>query len=223
MEISASQVKELRDKTGAGLMECKSALKESKGDLEGAVDILRKRGLAAAAKKAGRAAAEGAVGCYIHAGGRIGVMVEVNCETDFVAKTDDFAALVKDIAMHVAASSPRYVSRDEVSAADVERERAIYKDQALASGKPEKVVEKIIDGKMDRFYQEVCLLEQPFIRDPDRTVQQIVHEAVAKMGENIQVRRFIRYGLGEGLEKRQDDFAAEVQAQQSGSSATPGR
>jgi elongation factor Ts len=213
MGISAKQVKELREQTGAGFMECKSALQQAQGDLASAVDILRKRGLAAAKKKTGRAAAEGAVGSYIHAGGKIGVLVEVNCETDFVAKTKGFLALVKDIAMHVAASSPQFVGRAEVGPDVLAKEREIYREQALAAGKPEKVVDRIVDGKMERFYQEICLLEQPFVKDLERTVQDVIHEAVAKMGENIRIRRFVRFGLGEGLEKRQDDFAAEVKAQ----------
>ena len=220
MEITASQVKELRDRTGAGMMECKSALKETGGDVDKAVDVLRKRGLAAAAKKAGRTAAEGAVGSYIHAGGKIGVLVEVNCETDFVAKTEDFQQLVRDIAMHVAASNPRFVAREDVDASMMEHEREIYREQALASGRPENVVEKIVDGKMGRFYAEHCLLEQPFVKDPDKTVSQMIQSAVARMGENIMVRRFTRFGLGEGIEKRKDDFAAEVQAQTGGAAAS---
>lgn len=213
MEIKATQVKELRQQTGAALMACKSALQEAKGDLDNAVTILRTRGLAAAAKKSGRAAAEGTVGSYLHAGGRIGVMIEVNCETDFVAKNEDFHALVRDLAMHVAASSPRFVSREEVPAKEVEKERQIFRDQAKASGKPEKILDKIVDGKLDRFYSEHCLLDQPFVKDPDRSIKDVVNAAVLKLGENIQVRRFVRYGVGEGLEKRKDDFAAEVQAQ----------
>jgi elongation factor Ts len=213
MEIKAIQVKELRQQTGAALMACKSALQEAKGDLDNAVTILRTRGLAAAAKKSGRAAAEGTVGSYLHAGGRIGVMIEVNCETDFVAKNEDFHVLVRDLAMHVAASSPRFVSRDEVPAEEVQRERQIFRDQAKASGKPEKILDKIVDGKLSRFYSEHCLLEQPFVKDPDRSIKDVVNAAVLKLGENIQVRRFVRYGVGEGLEKRKDDFAAEVQAQ----------
>jgi len=213
MEIKAIQVKELRQQTGAALMACKSALQEAKGDLDNAVTILRTRGLAAAAKKSGRAAAEGTVGSYLHAGGRIGVMIEVNCETDFVAKNEDFHVLVRDLAMHVAASSPRFVSREEVPADEVEKERQIFRDQAKASGKPEKILDKIVDGKLDRFYSEHCLLDQPFVKDPDRSIKDVVNAAVLKLGENIQVRRFVRYGVGEGLEKRKDDFAAEVQAQ----------
>jgi len=213
MEISASQVKELRSRTGAGLMACKTALGEAKGNLDEAVTILRKRGLAAAAKKAGRTAIEGAVGSYIHAGGRIGVIVEVNCETDFVAKNKDFQTMVRDIAMHVAASNPRFVRREDVSEDELEKERRIYREQALASGKPEKVVDRIVSGKMDAFYQENCLLEQQFVKDPDHTVQEIVHAAIAKLGENMSVRRFVRFGLGEGLENEQGDGAAQVSAE----------
>jgi len=212
-EITAQMVKELRERTGAGMMDCKNALAETKGELEAAVDALRKRGLAAAAKKAGRVTAEGAVGSYIHAGGKIGVLVEVNCETDFVARTDDFQALVRDIAMQIAAADPRFVRREEVTSDALERERAIFREQALASGKPEKVVERIVEGKMEKYYSEFVLLEQPFVKDPDKTVGQLIAEKVGKIGENIQVRRFARYKLGEGIEKRTDDFAAEVMAQ----------
>ena len=218
MQVTAQMVKELRERTGAGMMDCKSALAETQGDMEKAVDLLRKKGLAAAAKKAGRVAAEGAVGSYIHAGGKIGVLVEVNCETDFVAKTDQFQQLVRDIAMHIAAAEPRFVRREEVTADVLERERAIYSEQAAATGKPANVIDKIVDGKMEKFYAEACLLEQPFVKNPDQTVGQLVTEAVARIGENIQVRRFSRFKLGEGIEKRQTDFAAEVmaQAQQAG-------
>lgn len=213
MKISAAQVKELRALTGAGLMACKSALKEAEGNLDKAVTILRTSGLAAAAKKAGRVAAEGAVGSYIHAGGRIGVMVEVNCETDFVAKNKDFQTMVRDIAMHVAAANPRFVRREDVSQKEVEKEKNIYREQALASGKPDKILDRIVSGKLDSFFQENCLLEQQFVKNPDKTVQEMVHEAIVKLGENMSVRRFVRFGLGEGLEKRQNDFAAEVSAQ----------
>lgn len=213
MEIKATQVKELRERTGAALMACKNALKESQGDQDKAVTLLRTQGLAAAAKKSGRAAAEGTVGSYLHAGGRIGVMIEVNCETDFVAKNEDFQGLVRDLAMHVAASDPRFLSREQVPPDEVEKERQIFRDQAKASGKPEKILDRIVAGKLDRFYSEHCLLDQPFVKDPDRSIQEVVHAAVLKLGENIQVRRFVRYGVGEGLEKRKDDFAAEVQAQ----------
>jgi elongation factor Ts len=213
MEITAQMVKQLRERTGAGMMDCKSALNETQGDMESAVDFLRKKGLAAAAKKAGRVAAEGAVGSYIHAGGKIGVLVEVNCETDFVARTEEFQELVRDIAMHIAAAEPRAVRREEVTQADLDRERAIFRDQALASGKPANIVDKIVDGKIEKYYSEFVLLEQPFVKDPDKSVGQLVTEKIAKIGENIQVRRFSRFKLGEGIEKRQDDFAAEVMAQ----------
>ena len=212
MQVSAQQVKELRERTGAGMMDCKAALAEAGGDLEKAVDVLRKKGLAAAARKSGRVAADGLVYSYIHAGGKLGVLVEVNCETDFVARTDGFQDLVKDIAMHIAAAEPRFVRREEVTADVLERERAIYAEQAAASGKPPAVVEKIVAGKLDKFYAEACLLEQPFVKNPDQTVGQIVQESVAKIGENIQVRRFVRFRLGEGIEKRSGDLAAEVAA-----------
>jgi len=201
MEVNASTVKDLREKTGAGVMDCKKALADCAGDLEKAVDYLRRKGLAAAAKKMGRVAAEGLVGAYIHAGGKIGVMVEINCETDFVARTPEFQALLKDLAMQVAAASPRCIRREEVSPEELEREREIYRRQALDSGKPEKIADKIVEGKMDRFYSEVCLLEQAFIKDPDRKVADLVQDAVARLGENIQVRRFMRYQVGEGVEK----------------------
>ncbi|HWN41021.1 MAG TPA: translation elongation factor Ts [Thermoanaerobaculia bacterium] len=213
MEITAQMVKQLRERTGAGMMDCKSALTETKGDIESAVDYLRKKGLSAAAKKAGRIAAEGAVGSYIHGNGKIGVLVEVNCETDFVARTEEFQELVRDIAMHIAAAEPRAVRREEVTQADLDRERAIFRDQALASGKPAHIVDKIVDGKIEKYFSEFVLLEQPFVKDPDKTVGQLVTERIAKIGENIQVRRFVRFKLGEGIEKRQDDFAAEVMAQ----------
>jgi elongation factor Ts len=217
MSVTAQMVKELRERTGAPMMDCKQALTETEGDAEKAVEVLRKKGLAAAAKRAGRIAAEGAVGSYIHGGGRIGVLVEVNCETDFVARTDEFQELVKDIAMHVAAFEPRFVSREEVTAADLDREREIYREQALASGKPESVVDRIVAGKLDKFYAETVLLEQPFVKNPDVTVGELLAEKVGRIGENIRVRRFSRFRLGEGVEKRQDDFAAEVMAQAAGS------
>ena len=202
MEVSASSVKELREKTGAGVMDCKKALAESGGDLQQAIDYLRWKGLAAAAKKLSRVATEGLVGAYIHAGGKIGVLVELNCETDFVARTPEFQSLLKDIAMQIAAANPRYVQPENVPQGEVEREREIYRRQALDSGKPEKVVDKIVEGKMERFYSEVCLLEQAFIKDPDRRVGDIIKDAIAKLKENIQVRRFARYHLGEGVEKQ---------------------
>ena len=199
MEVSASAVKELREKTGAGMMDCKKALAETAGDMQRAIDYLRQKGLAAAAKKADRVAADGAVGAYIHAGGKIGALVEINCETDFVARTPEFQSLLKDIAMQVAAANPHYVRREEIPAAELEREKEIYRQQALDSGKPEKIVEKIVEGKLDRFYSEVCLVEQSFIKDPDKKVADVVNDAVARLGENIQIRRFSRYRLGEGV------------------------
>jgi elongation factor Ts len=206
-------VKELRERTGAGMMDCKNALLESNGDIEQAIDGLRKKGLASAAKKAGRVTAEGVVGSYIHAGGKIGVLVEVNCETDFVARTDEFQELVRDIAMHIAAADPRFVRREEVTADVLDRERAVQREKTLAEGKPEKVVDKIVEGRMEKFFAEQVLLEQPFVKDPDKTVGDLVTAKVAKIGENIQVRRFSRFKLGEGIEKRSNDFAAEVAAQ----------
>jgi elongation factor Ts len=213
MEITAQMVKELRERTGAPMMDCKKCLGEAGGDLEKAADLLRKKGIASADKKAGRVTAEGAVGSYIHGGGKIGVLVEVNCETDFVARTDDFQALVRDIAMHIAAAEPRAVRREEVTQDLLDREREIFREQALASGKPANVVERIVEGKMEKYFSEFVLLEQPFVKDPDKTVGQMIAEKIGKIGENIQVRRFVRFKLGEGIEKRKDDFAAEVAAQ----------
>jgi elongation factor Ts len=201
MELNATVVKELREKTGAGFLDCKKALAETGGNLEKAVDYLRQKGLAAAAKKADRVAADGAVGAYVHPGGKIGVLVEINCQTDFVARTTEFQALLKDMAMQIAAASPRYVKREDVSVDEIEKEREIYRGQALESGKPEKVVEKIVEGKMERFYSEVCLLEQAFIKDPDRKVSDTINDAVTRLGEKIEVRRFTRYHLGEGVQK----------------------
>ena len=213
MEISASQVRDLREKTGAGIMDCKKALKESEGNLDNAVDYLRQKGLAAASKKAGRVATEGIVGSYIHAGGSIGVLVEVNCETDFVARNEDFQQLVKDISMHIAAANPLVISREEISAELVEKEREIYRAQALESGKPEKIVDKIVDGKVDKFCSEITLLEQGFIKNPDMTIDAIINEATAKIGEKITIRRFARFHVGEGLEKKETNLAEEVAAQ----------
>jgi elongation factor Ts len=198
MEVSAAAVKDLREKTGAGMMDCKKALAESGGDLDKAVDYLRQKGLAAATKKASRTASDGAIGAYVHPGGKIGVLVELNCETDFVARTAEFQSLLKDIAMQIAASNPRYIRSEEVPSEHLEKEREIYRRQALESGKPEKVVEKIVEGKIDRFYSEVCLLEQSFIKNPDQKVADVLTEAVGRLGENIQVKRFSRYQLGEG-------------------------
>ncbi len=201
MAIGAQEVKELRNRTGAGIMDCKSALTEADGDIEKAIEILRTKGLAKAAKKAGRIVSEGLVGSYIHAGGKIGVLVEVNCETDFVAKTDDFKQFVKDIAMHIAASSPQFVKREDVPEEIKEKEKKIYETQAKEAGKPEKIIDKIVSGKLDKFLSEICLLEQPFIKDPDKTVNDLLQETIAKLGENISIRRFVRYQLCEGLEE----------------------
>lgn len=212
MAITASLVKELREITGAGMMDCKAALAETNGDLEKAIDYLRTKGMASAAKKAGRVAAEGAVGSYIHAGGKIGVLVEINCETDFVARTDDFQEFVRDVAMHIAAAEPRFVSRDEVTADVIEREKVIFREQAMQTGKPAAVIEKIVEGKVDKFFGEVCLLEQAFVKDPDQTITQLLTDKVAKIGENIKIRRFSRFKLGEGIEKKTVDLAAEVAA-----------
>ena len=195
--ITAQKVKELRDKTGAPWMDCKIALNEAKGDLAGAETVLRKRGLASAQKRAGRATLEGVIGSYIHAGGKIGVLVELNCETDFVARTQEFQQLAHDLAMHVAATDPRFLSKEEVTSEILEKEKEIYRAQALASGKPEKVVERIVEGKMEKFYEEVCLLEQHFIKDPGQTVHQIIASCIGKLGENITVRRFVRFKVGD--------------------------
>ena len=197
MAISATLVKELRDKSGAPMMDCKTALVEAEGDLEKAHRILRQKGQATAVKRSSKATSEGAVGSYIHAGGRIGVLIEVNCETDFVARTADFQTLVKDLAMHIAASEPRVVDRDEVTEDVLNEEREIYRQQAAASGKPPAVVEKIVAGRMEKFYQEFCLMEQPFVRDPNLTVKDVIHNVIAKTGENIRVKRFARFVLGQ--------------------------
>jgi elongation factor Ts len=203
-EISATAVKELREKTGAGMMDCKKALTESGGDFGKAEDFLRTKGLASAAKKAGRLASEGAVGSYVHMGGKIGVLVEVNSETDFVARTEPFQALVKDIAMHIAASAPQYVRREEVPADVIAKEMEIAKAQAREQKKPEAIIEKIAQGKVDKFFKEVCLLEQPFVKDDKKSVQ------VGRIGENVQIRRFSRFVLGEGLEKKSENYAEAV-------------
>ncbi len=197
MAISAKEVKELRDRTGAGMMECKAALEESGGDMEAAIDILRARGASKAAKRAAREASEGAIGSYIHMGGKIGVLVEVNCETDFVAKTDQFQQLVRDIAMHIAASSPTGIRREDIAAEVVERERAVYREQMKESGKPEQIWDKIIDGKLEKFFAESTLLEQPFVKNPDQTVSQLITEVSSKTGEKIDIRRFARFALGD--------------------------
>lgn len=196
MAISVEQVKELREKTGAGMMDCKKALSETGGDIERAIDYLRRKGLSEAAKRSSRTASEGLVASYIHPGGKIGVLVEVNCESDFVARTEDFQALVKDIAMQVAAANPTYLRREDVPEEVISREKKIYEAQAKEEGKPERIIERIVQGKLEKFFQEVCLLEQPFVKDPDMTIGQLVSSKIAKLGENIVVRRFQRYQLG---------------------------
>jgi len=213
-EITAAAIKALREKTGAGMMECKKALTEANGNEERAIEILRERGLASAKKKEGRVAAEGVVGSYIHMGGKVGVLVEVNCETDFAARGEEFQQLVKDIAMHIAAAEPRYVSREEITAKTLDKEREIARAQAKNdpknANKPEQVVDKIVEGRLNKFYEEVVLLDQPFIKDPAKTVGELVTEIIAKTGETITIRRFVRYKMGEGLPKREDDFGGEV-------------
>jgi elongation factor Ts len=219
-EITSAAVKSLREKTGAGMMECKKALTEADGNEEQAVEILRKRGVATAGKKAGRVAAEGAVGSYIHMGGKVGVLVEVNCETDFVARTDEFQSLVKDIAMHIAAAEPRYVTREEVPSDILDKEREITRAQIANdpknANKPEQVIEKIVEGRLNKFYEEAVLVDQPFVKDPAKTINELLTEKIAKTGERITVRRFSRYKMGEGLEKRADDFATEVASMSGG-------
>jgi len=195
--ISAGQVKELRERSGAPMMDCKNALTEAKGDMEGALVLLRKKGIATAAKKATRITSEGSVASYIHAGGKIGVLVEINCESDFVARTDDFKDLVKDIAMHIAASDPKFVRKEDVTPDAYEREKDIYRAQAAATGKPANVVEKIVEGKMAKFYEEVCLMDQPFVKEPGISIHQLVASKIGKLGENISVRRFARFKVGD--------------------------
>ncbi len=213
MAISAAQVKELREKTGAGMMDCKKVLQEADGDMDKAVELLREKGMAKAEKKSDRIAAEGLVDSYIHAGGRIGVLVEVNCETDFVAKTDDFKSFVRDIAMQIAAMNPQYVRREDVPEEEVEKEREVLRTQALQEGKPEHIVDKMVEGRLGKYFEKIVLMEQPYIKDGDLTIEKLVKEKIAKIGENISIRRFVRYELGEGLEKREDDFASEVMSQ----------
>ncbi|HEX8845199.1 MAG TPA: translation elongation factor Ts [Pyrinomonadaceae bacterium] len=213
-EITAAAVKSLREKTGAGMMECKNALAEAGGNEEQAIEILRKRGLASARKREGRIAAEGAVGSYIHMGGKVGVLVEVNCETDFVARGEEFQQLVKDVAMHIAAAEPRYVGREEVPADALDKEREIARAQAKNdpknANKPDQVIDKIVEGRLNKFYEEAVLMDQPFVKDPAKTVGELVTEKIAKTGEKITIRRFSRYKMGEGLDKRADDFGSEV-------------
>lgn len=210
MAISAQDVKTLRERTGAGMMDCKKCLSEADGDMEKAIDLLREKGLAAAAKKAGRVAAEGIVESYIHGGGRIGVLVEVNCETDFVGNTDEFRAFCKDIAMQIAAANPEYVKREEVPADVIERESNIARQMAINDGKPEQILDKIVAGRIEKFYKEVCLMEQVYIKDNDMTVEKYLTEKVAKIGENISIRRFARFVVGEGIEKKESNLAEEV-------------
>lgn len=210
MSITAEMVRDLREKTGAGMMECKKALVEANGNMDKAIEGLRVSGLAKAEKKTGRVASEGACISYIHGDGKIGVLVEVNCETDFVAKTDDFKNLCKDIAMHIAAAAPLFVTRQEVTADLIEKERKIFLQQVLESGKPQNIAEKIVEGKIGKYYQDICLMEQAFIKDPAQTIEQMIKAQIAKIGENISVRRFARFVLGEGIEKKVDNLAEEV-------------
>ncbi|HHT07200.1 MAG: translation elongation factor Ts [Christensenellales bacterium] len=211
MEITAAMVKELRERTQAGMMDCKNALVEVKGDMEKAIEYLREKGLAANAKKAGRVASEGMVDSYIHMGGKIGVLLEVNCETDFVANTDAFRNLCHDLALQIAASKPLYISKEEVPAAELDKEREILRAQALNEGKPEKIVDRMVEGRIEKYYKDVCLLEQPFVKNPDITVQALVNETALASGEKISVRRFTRYERGEGIEKRVSDLASEIE------------
>lgn len=210
MGISAQQVKELRTKTGAGMMDCKKALTECDGDFDKSSDWLRQKGLATAEKRSSKAATQGLVESYIHQGGKIGVLLELNCETDFVARTDKYKQLAHDIAMHIAAANPRFVRRDEVKTSDLEHEREIYRAQAIEQGKPEKIIDKIVAGKMEKYYSENCLLEQSWVKDPDKTIEDLVKSQIGEIGENINVRRFARFVLGEGLEAKKEDFANEV-------------
>lgn len=213
MSITSSDIAALRAKTGAGMMDCKVALEETGGDSEQAIDLLRKKGVLKAAKRANKIAAEGIVASYIHAGGKIGVLVEVNCETDFVAKTDSFRALCNDIAMHIAAADPKYLSRDEVFAEDLAREREIYREQMKGEKKQAEILEKIIEGKLSKYYSEVCLLAQPFVKDESKTVERLLAEKTGEIGEKITIRRFARFELGEGIEKKTKDFVDEVKEQ----------
>ncbi|HBB38321.1 MAG TPA: elongation factor Ts [Candidatus Magasanikbacteria bacterium] len=213
MAITAQDIAKLRAQTGAGMLDCKKALDETNGDFEKALDWLRERGVAKAAKRAGKIAAEGTVASYIHGGGSVGVLVEVNSETDFVAKNDGFQALVNDIALHIAAAAPKYVTRDEVPADVLEREKAIYVEQMKNEGKPADIIEKIVGGKIDKFYSEICLMEQPFIKDEDKTIEQLLTEKTGEIGEKITVRRFARFELGEGITKEKSDLAADVEEQ----------
>ena len=213
MEVNAGMIKDLRERTGAGMSDCKKALTETGGDMDKAIDYLRAKGLAKAAKKAGREATEGLIVSYIHAGGRIGVLVEINCETDFVARNDDFQAFTRAVAMQIAAMSPQFVRKDEVSTDVIAREKDVLMAKAKETGKPEPVIQKMVDGQIAKWMKEICLLDQAFVRDPDKTIDQVQQELIAKIGENIKIRRFVRFELGEGLDKKKGDFAAEVAAQ----------
>ncbi|HEU0037204.1 MAG TPA: translation elongation factor Ts [Kofleriaceae bacterium] len=218
MEVNASMIKDLRERTGAGMSDCKKALTEVGGDMDKAIDYLRAKGLAKAAKKAGREATEGAVVSYIHGGGRIGVLVEVNCETDFVARNEDFQNFTREVALQIAAMNPQFVRKDDVSADVVSREREVLLAKAKETGKPEPVIQKMVDGQISKWMKEICLLDQAWVKDPDKTIDQVQQALIAKIGENIKIRRFVRFELGEGLEKKKDDFAAEV-AKQAGLSS----
>jgi elongation factor Ts len=213
MEVTATLIKDLRERTGAGMADCKKALVEVSGDMDKAIDYLRAKGLAKAAKKAGREATEGAVVSYIHAGGRIGVLVEINCETDFVARNEDFQGFTRDVAMQIAAMAPLFVNKDEVSEDAIARERAVLLAKAQETGKPEPVIQKMVDGQISKWTKEICLLDQSFVKNPDKTINDLQQELIARIGENIKIRRFVRFELGEGLEKKKNDFAAEVAAQ----------
>jgi elongation factor Ts len=211
--VDAKLVKELRAKSGAGMMDCKKALVETDGDIEKAMVLLREKGLAATNKKAGRVAAEGIVESYIHMGGKIGVLVEINCETDFVAKNEGFKNFVKDVAMHIAAANPLYVNKEEVPMEELEKEKEILRAQALNEGKPEKIIDKMVEGRVSKYYKEICLLEQPFVKNPDLTIEDLVKEQIMTIGENVKIRRFARFQMGEGLEKKEENFAEEVAKQ----------
>lgn len=211
--MDAKLVKELRAKSGAGMMDCKKALVETDGNIEEAMILLREKGLAATNKKSGRVAAEGIVESYIHMGGKIGVLVEINCETDFVAKNEGFRNFVKDVAMHIAAANPLYVTKEEVPMEEIEQEKEILRAQALNEGKPEKIVDKMVEGRVSKYYKEICLMEQPFVKNPDLTIEDLVKEQIMTIGENVKIRRFARFQMGEGLEKKEENFAEEVAKQ----------
>ncbi len=214
--FTAQDIVKLREKTGAGMMDCKNALKECDGNMDKAIDYLREKGIAKAAKKADRIAAEGAVFSYVHMNGSIGVIVEINCETDFVAKAPQFQELGKDIAMHIAAANPKYLTKEEVDTTELDKEKEILRTQALNEGKPEKIVDKMVEGRINKYYQEVCLMEQEFVKDSSKTITEVINEAILKIGEKITIRRFVRYEMGEGLQKKTEDFAAEVMKQTQG-------